>query len=729
MTKKKRTGLNKKIATINQYRFLHYILYVLFGIILFAALYGNVKPQNLSIKLLDISEQTIYSPISVADMEETERKKTEAYQQVPDQYKLVEEYSESRVEIVNFIFNSAIEINEETENGAEDGAAEGQPSENTDTEVKPLTSDEKYELYIEKLDGGLEQKLPKETLLPLLEAASDDLKVAKESVVTAVNSVMSDEIPTGQLNEAKDRIGNELQYTPLSSSLLQSAIAIGKYAVIPNYIYDDASTREKRQQAADSVNESQIKQGEIIVAEGQTITPEVYHKLELAGLINNDQQFKPFLGLSIFVLLTVSVLIYYFENQRQSLEKRNLYLLIFFLVFFISLMFMKGISLFQQLDIAYIGLIVPAAMGPMLVKLLISERQAILSSIILSICGSIIFNEGITGTFNFNMGIYYLAGCLAGVLFLNKHNLRSRILQAGLFVALVNILMITSLLMIQNGNYSNLEIGSYFIMAAISGIAASVLAMGFQPFFETGFGLLSTMRLIELSNPNHPLLRKILTETPGTYHHSVMVANLSESACEAIGANGLLARVGAYYHDIGKTKRPQYFIENQMKMDNPHDKLSPQLSKNVIIAHASDGADMLRKHKMPKEFVDIAEQHHGTSLLKYFYYKAKERGDEMLEEEFRYPGPKPQTREIAVISIADSVEAAVRSMSSPTPERIQKLVKGIIADRLQDGQLNECDLTLKELDIVAQSFCESLKGIFHSRIEYPEVTKQKVKQA
>jgi cyclic-di-AMP phosphodiesterase PgpH len=240
---------------------------------------------------------------------------------------------------------------------------------------------------------------------------------------------------------------------------------------------------------------------------------------------------------------------------------------------------------------------------------------------------------------------------------------------------------------------------------------------------------LSSMKLIELSNPNHPLLRKILTESPGTYHHSLMVANLSEGACEAIGANGLLARVAAYYHDIGKTKRPRYFIENQIGDDNPHDHLSPQLSKNIIIAHVADGVAMLKKHKMPKEIIDIAEQHHGTTLLKYFYHKAKQQSGYVSEEEFRYPGPKPQTKEAAIISIADSVEAAVRSLSNPSQEKIEKVVRGIIADRLQDNQFNECNITLKELELVAQSLCETLNGVFHSRIEYPEIRKEKVKQA
>ena len=237
------------------------------------------------------------------------------------------------------------------------------------------------------------------------------------------------------------------------------------------------------------------------------------------------------------------------------------------------------------------------------------------------------------------------------------------------------------------------------------------------------------MRLIELSNPNHPLLKKILTEAPGTYHHSIMVANLAESACEAIGANGLLARVGCYYHDIGKTIRPKFFIENQMNIENPHDRLPPEASKNIIMSHVTDGAELLRKHRLPKEIVDIAEQHHGTTLLKYFYYKVKQSGEDVTEDEYRYPGPKAQTKESAIVGIADSVEAAVRSLSQPTPEQIEELVRKIISDRLQDNQFNECDLTFKELEKVTNSLCESLKGIFHSRIEYPEMTEQKVKHA
>ncbi|MDY0408474.1 HDIG domain-containing metalloprotein [Paracerasibacillus soli] len=225
---------------------------------------------------------------------------------------------------------------------------------------------------------------------------------------------------------------------------------------------------------------------------------------------------------------------------------------------------------------------------------------------------------------------------------------------------------------------------------------------------------------MQLSSPNHPLLKKILTEAPGTYHHSVMVANLSETACDAIGANGLLARVGAYYHDIGKTVRPHYFIENQLAIKNPHDVILPIQSAEIIMAHPYDGADMLKKHKMPKEIIAIAKEHHGTTLLKYFYYKEKETNKQVKESDFRYPGPKPQSKESAIICICDSVEAAVRSLKEPTEEKIEEIVSSIVTDRLQDGQFDECPLTIKELKIIHQTICSTLKGIFHSRIQYPE---------
>jgi putative nucleotidyltransferase with HDIG domain len=383
----------------------------------------------------------------------------------------------------------------------------------------------------------------------------------------------------------------------------------------------------------------------------------------------------------------------------------------------------------QTFNFSGITYLFPAALGGMLIKLLIDEKLAILTTIIMAICGSVVFNEGIAGTFNFSAGIFILLSSLAAILYLSNHNQRSKILQCGSFSAIMNLVTIVAILLLSNGHYSGLGYAYYLVTAIVSGLLSAVLTIGLLPFFEATFGILSTIKLIELSNPNHPLLRKILTEAPGTYHHSLMVANLAESACEAIGANGLIARVGCYYHDIGKTRRPNFFIENQMNLENPHDRLAPEKSAQIIISHVLDGVNILKSYRIPKEIIEIAEQHHGTTVLKYFYHRAVQEGKEMKEEEFRYPGPKAQTKESAIVGIADSVEAAVRSLKQPTPEQIENLVKKIIGDRLQDGQLNECDLTLKEVETIYQTLCESVKGIFHSRIEYPNMTEQKVKQA
>jgi putative nucleotidyltransferase with HDIG domain len=222
------------------------------------------------------------------------------------------------------------------------------------------------------------------------------------------------------------------------------------------------------------------------------------------------------------------------------------------------------------------------------------------------------------------------------------------------------------------------------------------------------------------------LLKRLLTEAPGTYHHSIIVGNLAEAAADAVGGDSLLVRVGAYYHDIGKIKRPYFFIENQMTCDNPHDKIAPSLSTLILTSHVKDGVEMARELKLPQGIIDIIEQHHGSGLVSFFYHKALEsdRPETVTEEEYRYEGPKPQTREAAIVMLADTVEAAVRSLNNRTPGRVEGLVRKIIKDKLNDGQLDESDLTFKDLNIIANSFVRILSGIFHSRVEYPDMSQE-----
>jgi putative nucleotidyltransferase with HDIG domain len=631
------------------------------------------------------------------------------------------EYSTNQVDLITSIFDSASEVNDEIE---VETKKQNVLDEDSIDVVEP-TVEEEVTMLKGKLTDRVIKDLSERVFTALVQASNDELSIAKDLTVTAINNVMNKRISADDVENAKKSLEEELKFTTLNSDLKNAAIELGRYAVIQNEFYDPEATEELRKQAAESVEPVKILQGQIIIEEGKLIRQEEFRQLELVGLLDNKQSYKPFIGLMILIsIILTSVYFYFYQLNEQPERQTNL--LLFGIVFILTFFILKLISMLQIFNYSGIGYLFPAAMGGMLIKILIDEKLAILSSIIFSIFGSILFNEGVSGTLNFSVGIYILFSALAGVLFLSGQNQRSMILQAGSFAATVNLFTIWALMFLPNGQFSGLEYGYYILTAIFSGIGSAVLTMGLLPLLETSFGILSTMKLIELSNPNHPLLRKILMEAPGTYHHSVMVANLADAACEAIGANGLLARVGCYYHDIGKTKRPNFFIENQMHHDNPHDRLQPDKSANIIISHVTDGSVILKKYNMPKEIIHIAEQHHGTTLLKFFYHKALQGGEEVNEEDYRYPGPKPQTKESAIVGIADSVEAAVRSLNQPTPETIESLVKKIVADRLQDGQLNECDLTLKELETVSHSFCETLKGIFHSRIEYPEMTKKVV---
>jgi cyclic-di-AMP phosphodiesterase PgpH len=691
---------------VNHVRFVRYLLFLFLGLFLFAVLYDQAKPHQYELRLFDIAPETIRSPITIEDKETTERLKKEAADKVTDIYTLKKEYAENRVDLISSLFTTIVEIQNEAK-------------------------EEKKEP--EKMMDALEERLPQEWFSylsadeweKLLHAAPEDIKTAKEAAVTAVHSIMAERITQSELEKARAKVQDELKYVMLSPPLKEVVVKLTKQAIIPNVIYDRTATEEKRRQAMDEVKPVKILQGQVIVEEGQFITNEIYHQLQLVGLLQNDRSFQPLIGLFLFVLLLLSPIVYYFGREQAN---KNLF--VYTAIFTIMLLVMELVRLIPENDAFSTGYLVPVAFGTMLVRIFIGERIAIMTSILYAVCGSLMFNEGMgaNGTIQVSLAIYLVTSGLAGSFFLHKQLRKAKIWQAGIFVAFIDIVVMLALTLLKNGHYSLKEIGMFLLMAFASGVFSAILTIGLLPVFEACFGILSSMKLIELSNPNHPLLRKILTETPGTYHHSIMVANLAEAACEAIGANGLLARVACYYHDIGKTKRPQYFIENQIG-GNPHDHLSPQLSKNIILAHVSDGVVILKKHRMPKEIVDIAEQHHGTTLLKYFYHKALEQTGYVSEEEFRYPGPKPQTKEAAIISIADSVEAAVRSLSNPSQEKIEKIVRSIIAERLQDNQLNECDITLRELEMVARSLCETLNGVFHSRIEYPEIRKEKVKHA
>jgi putative nucleotidyltransferase with HDIG domain len=356
----------------------------------------------------------------------------------------------------------------------------------------------------------------------------------------------------------------------------------------------------------------------------------------------------------------------------------------------------------------------PVALGGVLLTILFNARLAFAGSLGLTILTGLMLEAPL------DYFMFSFVGSLIGIFALAHRQDRTAFFRAGCAIGLANAYTLMAFALLE-ANTSSLAVD--VVGGIVNGLMVAVLATGLLPLLEQPFGRTTAFTLLELSNLNEPLLKYLILTAPGTYHHSSMVGTLAEAAAEAIGANALLCRVGAYYHDIGKTRHPSYFIENNTEAADRHEKLAPSLSRTVVMSHVKEGIEMAREYGLPEVLVDMIPQHHGTRLVSFFYQRAKETADPELqavkEEDYRYPGPKPQTREAAILMLADTAEAATRTLTDPTPARIRGTVQKIINGIFVDGQLDECDLALRELHIIANNFVRILTGIFHHRIEYP----------
>ncbi|MBW2091219.1 MAG: HDIG domain-containing protein, partial [Deltaproteobacteria bacterium] len=361
--------------------------------------------------------------------------------------------------------------------------------------------------------------------------------------------------------------------------------------------------------------------------------------------------------------------------------------------------------------------LVPLAAGGMVTAFFLGPILALLYVITTSILVGLLLGS-------FALSFFYFIGATVGLASVARIHERGAIIKSGVLVGLVNVGVLVGLSLYDETFLSSqtlIDIG----MGMLNGLLAGIIVTGLIPLIEMIFGYTTNIKLMELANLDRPILRDLMVQAPGTYHHSVIVGIMVEAAAEAIGANPLLAKVSAHYHDIGKLKKPHYFVENQISgQNNRHEKLAPSMSSLVLISHVKDGVELARQNKLGQDIIDIIQQHHGTSLITYFYQKAKECQSEdkpqINVEDYRYPGPKPQTKEAGLVLLADAAEAASRTLSEPTPARIQGIVQKIINNIFSDGQLDACELTLKDLHLIASSFNKVLTGIFHRRIEYPE---------
>ncbi len=538
-----------------------------------------------------------------------------------------------------------------------------------------------------------------------------ELREVRGSAEQLITTVLNSRFTAEELPDAVVQMRESAASLPFSGEVRDVIAAVIETAMRPTLVLDPTATEAAREAASEAVVPVVIAKqaGENIVQRGEIVTAEHLEIIKQLGLLDQGSSV-----LSLMALLTLAAMMitaggaYVWRYDRAVWDSFRDLLIISSL--FVGMVWVTRGILWLLPEVSLYFLPVPLA--AMLATLLISAREGMLVAILTSLAAVLL---GFSGGAQVVAMLVWSMFSVVAISFMTE---RRQLFYVGGF-----LIMTGSAVGFTAAYASGLPLDealSAGVAGAVGGMLSAVLGYGLLPFFEHIFGVTTDIRLLELSNPANPLLRELMVKAPGTYSHSIVTANLAEASADAIGANPLLARVGAYYHDIGKTRRPGFFVENQAGSLNPHDTTAPSLSAIIITAHVREGIDMARKHRLPDEIVDIIRQHHGTSLVSYFYNKATNESAQVYEGDFRYDGERPQSREAALVMLADSAEASVRAIKQPTPPRIEATVRKVVAGKMADGQLDDADLTLADIEKTIKVCSSMLASMYHPRIEYPD---------
>lgn len=661
-------------------------LFTITAIFIYFIMLTVVTPKRYKLNEGDIATVDIKAPRDIIDEEATKAKEQEVTAKVEKKFTLKNEIKIEASENIKSFFDKLINLK------------------SNDIDEKSKISE------LKKIDAFKLSDAEYKTLLDLNVDKDTELQWIALTAIDKGYEKQIEEDNSEDIAEAKTIVDDYLSSQELESNIEVILREMCESQIKANYFFDQSKTDEAVKEALKSVSKVMIKKNQTIVKEGEPITQQQINILTELGLVGEDlskDYIYTYIILAFFVLFVLGMQYMYLKKEKKEIlidTKLVFLILLLNLLSVISARVFTFVSLF----------IIPIACAPILMTVFLDSKISIVINSL-----NLLFVAVIVG-FDPQVILIGIVSTIVSSTTLKKVSQRNDILYSTVYVvAAVAVVILSSGILLSN-NIKQILLD--VILAVFGAFISGILAMGLLPFLESSFSLVTNMKLLELSNPNNPLLKRLLMEAPGTYHHSVMVANLAEVAAEEVGANPMLVRVGAYYHDVGKIKRPFFFGENQLGGTNPHDKISPTLSTTIIISHVKDGLELAKEYDIPKVVSDMIVQHHGTTLVKYFYYTLKnssENPDEIREEDFRYPGPKPQSKEAAIIMMADSVEAAVRSIQEPTLEKIEDMVNNIVKDKMNSNQLNECDLTFRELEVIKACFLRVLKGIYHHRIEYP----------
>ncbi|WP_410506359.1 HD family phosphohydrolase [Haloimpatiens sp. FM7315] len=679
-------------------KYRRYIVFVLAFVFIYSIAATSLVTKKYNLKEGEIAKVPIKATREVKDEISTKALIDQTISNSGPQYSVDKSVKEKAIKEVNDLFTIVLEVQEEVQ-----------------AEIKNTPSTDKVSLYKKKILEIKERstiKLSEEDFQKLLNLSGAEIHNLNSVLRDTLSKVYDNKIMENKnedIKEARESMAFKINSSDLSKSAKELGVVIGYVNISPNYVYDENKTEEYKEKLIKEIQPVMIKKDQIIIKEGEPVEKYQIEILKSLGLLDNKDHFEWYLysSLAALVLSVMLLQMYYLYKYHYDVYKDNSKLMLIYILIFISLVLARGLSIISSF-------LVPLACVPMIMTLLIGQKVSLTVNIINCLL------IGTTVGFKPEIILLSLVNAVVGTIILKKMQQRNDILYSSIYIAVINLVFTFAVGFLLSNNVVNVSKNAAF--SFIASLISGVLTIGFLPFFESTFDIVTTIKLLELSNPNNPLMRKLLLEAPGTYYHSMLVANLSEMATEAVGGNAVLARVGSYYHDIGKIKRPYFFKENQLGGENPHDKITPNLSTLIIISHVKDGLELAKEYKVPKELQDIIMEHHGTSLVKYFYLTIKNASsnpEEVKEEDFKYPGPIPKSKEAAIIMLADGVEASVRSINNPTKGKVEEMVNNIIKGRLAEGQLDNCDLTLRDLNKIRKAFLKVLSGIYHERIEYP----------
>ena len=706
-TKGKKLSLREVFRSPNTIR----VLICLLGSALIIGLFEvAIVPMRYSLQVGMVPTTTISATKDVVDELSTEQRRREAAAQVTPTYRYQEGITEQVMNDFDQIFTQLRSVRQYA----------GTLGDNSSTKV--YTKEELQ--YARDLLTLI--NLSDYQLTSLMRCKTEELEEAYTLLYAVLQSTMQGHVTQGQESTAVYNIRQIVNFR-ISITLGQNIVpAVLNACIKANMLIDQEVTDAAREAAREAVEPVIYKQGQNIVVRGQgRITANQLAMLSTLGLLSNGEvDMTIYVGAALLVAMVMAVMLFllaYIKDNNVLDETSKMILM--FTVFLITL----AVSLVARIANAYLA---PTVLCALLMTALLGLRPAVICNAALTILVAAVAAGG-SEEYADKMVAMIVTGLLSGTaaaMLMHRKTSRLWVLLSGAAAGGIDFLSILAIGLMTNNELS----GSLVHAAWMCGgaVIAALLCIGIQPLLEMIFNLPTPVKLMELSNPNQPLLRRLLLEAPGTYHHCTIVSNLAEAAAEAVGANPLLARVGGYYHDIGKLKRPSYFTENQMGGVNAHDHVDPYVSAAIITSHTRDGVALAKAYRLPEAVQQIIAQHHGNTPVMFFYHKALQQanGSPVDINVFRYDGHPPTTKEAAIVMLCDTIEAAVRTMKNPTPEGIEEFIVKLVRGKLEDGQLSDSPLTLRDIEKICAAASQVLVGVFHERIEYPDMDELKVQR-